>query len=215
MSYICQVKSVARGSLARGTTLVLAAAIAAALTIGACGSGQSGDPGQSTEPDRGTGSDQAPGPPSAGPTAGGEVGRAPRAAKAGEPSGSADSASGGKASAKPASSAAGRHPNESQAAGAGALAGIDRSAGSCPRSLTREQCIANAEASAPDTPSHPVAEPEDCLAAMSRADCEAMIGTEQAAQRNSGHSFSPDECLRYYTREECEAVLEAMGQSPK
>jgi hypothetical protein len=95
------------------------------------------------------------------------------------------------------------------------VAGIDRSAGSCPRSLTRAQCIANAKASVPDTPSYAVAKPEDCLEAMSQTDCEAMIQSEQAAQENGGPSFSPDECLRYYSRAECEAMLEAMGQSPK
>jgi hypothetical protein len=92
---------------------------------------------------------------------------------------------------------------------------VNRSAGSCPRSLTRQQCLENARASARQTPSYSVANPEDCLGAMSRADCEALIERERAAERGSGPSFSPEECTRYYTLEQCEAVLEAMGQSPQ
>lgn len=88
-----------------------------------------------------------------------------------------------------------------------------RSKGSCPPQLSRAECLANVRASLQSTPSHPVNSPRDCLHAMSRAQCKAIVEDELAATENAGPSFRPEECLRYYTRAECMALLNS--QMPK
>ncbi len=77
----------------------------------------------------------------------------------------------------------------------------------CPRSIPREQCKAFADQAAKHLPSYPLKIPRDCLKAMSRADCEAMLKTQRAAHKRAGPSVNVERCLKEETRARCEAQL--------
>ena len=73
----------------------------------------------------------------------------------------------------------------------------------CPRGLKRAECKSVAEDLAEPSPSHTMEDPRDCLAVMSRDQCEALA---EAVTGTSTGSVNVEECVRNPTPH-CEEVL--------
>jgi hypothetical protein len=178
---------------------VLAAAVLAAAAPG-CGSGSSGSESSST-----SGAASTTSPPKHASARGSREAPPAPAERHGKTTEAQRRAGGGRSSFK------GQKPDSKSKPGH-TTANEDVS---CPPAYSRSQCVADAEAAARGTPSYSVSRPRDCLRAMSRADCQALIEAELAARENDGESFRPEDCLEHRSRQECEAIFEAMNQAPK
>lgn len=149
----------------------------AALALAGCGG--SGDSGTTTPSAGGTGSTQEA--PAAKP--GGRPAQAKKEDKKASQSQSSPSKSGGKQAAKPGNGA--KHEAHQGNAGHGNSGTEKVGSGSCPSNITRAQCKAYVEQPVGDAPSHPVNTPESCGQAMTQKACEEQFEAEQAGKGQS------------------------------
>jgi hypothetical protein len=74
----------------------------------------------------------------------------------------------------------------------------------CPKGLTRAECRAAARELAQPSPSHTMDDPRDCLATMSKEQCESLA--KAVAGTQTGGSVNVEECVKHPTPH-CEEVL--------
>lgn len=158
----------------RALASLLPALVVAALALAGCG----GDSGTTTTSARGTTSTQEP----SSVQPGGESAEAKKADRKALRVKSSPSKGGGKQAAKPDNGA--KHEAHHRNAGGNSKTGKVGS-GHCPNNITRAQCKAYVEQPVGDEPSHSVNTPESCGQAMSQKACEEQFEAEQAGKGQS------------------------------
>lgn len=93
-----------------------------------------------------------------------------------------------------------------------------KAAGDCPDGLSAAECGALVEAygqaKAKGADATTLESPRDCLAVMSRGECEAMLGAQKAAAEAAGTPIIVEECMRNPTPR-CEEALKQMFESQR
>jgi hypothetical protein len=180
--YICQMIGFARRP--RGRAIGLGVAILSAIflaSLGGCGSDGEG------ESEKGAAS---PAKTTPGDNASGESRKAQGAEGRQSPKGAAVPAKDG--------NAAGHGATPDGGIGARKLAKI------CPRDLSRAECKSVVRDLAEPSPSHTMDTPRDCLAVMSKEECESMA--KAVTGTPTGGSVNVEECVKNPTPH-CEEVL--------
>lgn len=78
----------------------------------------------------------------------------------------------------------------------------------CPQGTSKEECEGLVEGflETQDAASAQVAQPQDCTKAMSRSQCEELLGKQHQAAASEGSSVDVQECMEHPTPE-CEEAL--------